>query len=50
MNNISDKGNIWTFTELTEDLKRRGINSGLNSMYNVAATYFKMAMTTVDIK
>ena len=50
MKNISDKGVIRAFIDLTEDLKRRGINPGFHIMDNEAYTYLKMAMTSMNIK
>ena len=41
---------IQDFTELTEDLKSLGINSGFHFMDNEASTTFKIKMTTMNIK
>ena len=41
---------IRAFTELSEDLKIRGINPGFHFMDNEAYIYLKMKMTTMDIK
>ena len=38
MKNRSDMGTIQAFTELTIDLRIRGINPGLYFMYNEAST------------
>ena len=41
---------IRALTELTEYLKRHGINPGFHLMENEASTTLKMEMTTVNIK
>ena len=48
-NNRSDKEMIRYFTELTEYLKSRGINPGLNFMDNEASKALNMTMTTMNI-
>ena len=41
---------IRVFTDLTEDLKRHGINPGFHFMDNGASTALKMTMTSMNIK
>ena len=41
---------IRAFTELSEDLKIRGINPGFHFMDNEAYTYLKMTMTAMNIQ
>ena len=50
MKNRSDKEMIRSFTELTEDFKRRGINPSFHIMDNEAYTSLKMTMTFMNIK
>ena len=50
MKNRSDKEIIWAFSDLTEDLKRRGINPGFHFMDNEAYKALKMPMTPMKIK
>ena len=50
MKNRSDKEMIWSFIELTEDLKRSGINQVFHFMDNDKSTAFKITMTTIEIK
>ena len=49
MKNISDKEMIRSFTYLTEDLKRRGINPGFYFMDNEASAALNMTMTSMNI-
>ena len=48
--NRSDKEMIRAFTDLTEDLKRRGIYPGFHFMDNEAYTALKTKMTSMNIK
>ena len=41
---------IQAFTDLIEDLKRRGINPGFRFMDNEASTALKMTMTSMNIE
>ena len=50
MKNISDKEMIRAFTDLTEDLKRRGFNSGFNFIDDESSTTLKMKTISMNIK
>ena len=50
LNNMSEKEMIWAFTELTEDLKRRGIKPSFGFMDNEASKALKIKMTSMNIK
>ena len=50
MKNISNKERIRDFTELTKDLKIRGINPGLHFMDNESSKKLKTAMIKMSIK
>ena len=50
MKNRSDKEILRASIDLTEDLKRRGINLGFHFMDNEAYTALKMTMTSMNIK
>ena len=50
MNNRSDKEIIWAFTELTEDLKRRGIKPIFCFMDNGASKALKIKIIYMNIK
>ena len=50
MKNRSNKEIIWVFTELTKDLKSRGINPGFNFKDNESLASLELSMTTMDIE